>query len=140
MVDLGLVANRLRKDEGEKLKPYVDTTGNITIGVGRNLTGKGISQQESDMMCNEDIEEALSSADKYPWFVSLDPIRQLVIICMMFNLGPDKFAGFKDMINFISAKSYSLAAAEMLQSTWAKQVGQRALEYASMMRTGVMWT
>lgn len=138
MIDLGLVKNRLRKDEGERLKPYIDTTGNVTIGVGRNLTAKGISEQESDLMLSEDIEEALTAAEKYDWFIRLDPVRQLVVICMIFNLGPGAFAGFKDTIMFISAGNYGMAAADMLQSTWARQVGQRAQAYAIMMRSGAM--
>ncbi len=43
---LSRVAKLIIRDEGKKNRPYLDTTGHVTIGVGRNLAGNGISVAE----------------------------------------------------------------------------------------------
>jgi lysozyme len=138
MIDLSLVASRLRIDEAVKLKPYVDTAGKVTIGTGRNLTDKGISMEENNFMLDTDIHEALDYAEVYQWFQGLDPARQLVIICMIFNLGPTRFAGFQNMIRDFSNHDFQNAANEMANSAWANQVGKRAQIYEQIVRTGVL--
>jgi lysozyme len=138
MVDLNLVAIRLKKDEEVVLKPYVDTVGKTTIGTGRNLTDKGISIEENDYLLHNDIHDALDNLSIYTWFTSLDPVRQLVMVCMMFNLGPTRFAGFSNMLKYMQAHDYVDASIEMLNSKWATQVGQRARDYAQMIKQGIL--
>jgi GH24 family phage-related lysozyme (muramidase) len=42
--------NLLKSQEGFRQFPYKDTTGNTTIGYGRNLEVRGIFQEEAGMM------------------------------------------------------------------------------------------
>lgn len=132
--------NRLRdlliKHEGLRLKPYLDTVGKLTIGVGRNLDDVGISKLVAMMMLSEDIERCTKEAASFDWFKSLNATRQDVVICMIFNLGLSRFNGFKKMIEAVSNQNYEKASKEMLDSKWAKQVGGRANELAQMMLTG----
>ena len=39
-----LVKPLTKINEGLRSKPYVDTVGKVTIGVGRNLTDRGLSE------------------------------------------------------------------------------------------------
>ena len=55
---------------------------------------------------------------------------------MVYNLGLTRFKGFKKTIGFIELGEYDLAATEMLDSKWARQVGKRAIELSHMMKTG----
>ena len=56
MTDLLTAARaELIADEGLRLKPYTDTVGKITIGIGRNLTDVGISKEEAYALCDTDI-------------------------------------------------------------------------------------
>jgi lysozyme len=126
----------LIRHEGLKLKPYRCTAGKLTIGVGRNLDDNGITEAEARMMLRYDIEASRLSLLKYKWFNSLDPVRQDVIINMVFNLGLPRFLQFKKTIAFLQAKDWEGAATEMVNSKWAKQVGNRALELAAMIVTG----
>ena len=43
---LSPLAKRIREDEGDRPRPYLDTSGAATIGVGRNLSGNGVSVTE----------------------------------------------------------------------------------------------
>jgi len=57
---------------------------------------------------------------------------------MLFNLGYTRFLGFKKMLHAIEVRDFNHAANEMLDSKWAGQVGQRAIELAQIMRSGEM--
>lgn len=134
--------NRLRemllRHEGLRLKPYRDTVGKLTIGCGRNLDDVGITKEEALALLAHDLDRAIREAiDNFSWFKSLNKPRQDVVLNMLFNLGLHRFCGFKRMIAALSAQNYEVAAIEMLDSLWAKQVGLRAIELAQIMRTGI---
>ena len=76
----------LLRHEGLKLKPYQDTVGKVTVGVGRNLDDVGISREEAMFMLDNDIKKAkLGLAHMFPWYLSLDDVRQAVMVDMTFN-------------------------------------------------------
>jgi lysozyme len=126
----------LIRHEGERLKPYVDTAGKLTIGVGHNLTDRGIPKEVSRMLLASDIADAASDAMKFPWYPGLCEARRAVILSMLFNLGLERFRGFVQFISAMIAADYTQARVEMLDSQWARQVGNRAVELATMMETG----
>lgn len=126
------------KREGRHF-PYKDTVGKLTTGYGRNITDKGFSEDEVQLMLYNDIQEVIDGLRKdYWWFDELDDVRQEVVINMAFNLGLAGFGKFRNTIGYISDGAYSQAASNMLASKWAGQVGYRARELSDMMRTGEM--
>jgi lysozyme len=138
----------LLKHEGLRLHPYDDLTGRapealrgkLTIGVGRNLTDVGITRTEALSLLKADIHKAKSKAKKYRFFDGLNKARKAVIISMVFNLG--SIRAFVRMRGAIAVKDWDGAAREMLENSpgnptrWAFQVGYRAQELATMMRSG----
>ncbi len=79
---------QLVRHEGLRLKPYRCTAGKLTIGIGRNLEDRGISQKEAYAMLERDIldfEQQLLNEipDVYN---GLDEVRQSVLLNMCFNL------------------------------------------------------
>ena len=131
------LAEQLKVHEGLRLKPYKDTVGKWTIGIGRNLEDKGITEQEALFMLNNDVDYFYDKIKKeINWFWALDDVRQNVLVNMAFNLGVSGLLTFKNTLRLISFGHYEEAAKEMLNSKWAKQVGYRAEELAEQMRTG----
>jgi lysozyme len=128
--------NMLIRHEGLKLKPYKCTAGKLTIGIGRNIEDNGITEAEARMMLRYDIEVARSPLLKFKWFTELNQPRQDAIINLVFNLGLPRFLKFKKTISYLQKHDYEGAATEMINSTWAKQVGERALELASIIVSG----
>lgn len=125
--------------EGEKLKPYIDTVGKTSIGIGRNLTDRGISKDESRFLVNNDITEVTTQLDRnLPWWRNLDEIRQRVIADMCFNMGIATLLTFGRTLDLIRSGDYSPAAANMRASLWAKQTGRRAERLARMMEEGTV--
>ena len=131
------LAEQLKVHEGLRLKPYKDTVGKWTIGIGRNLEDKGITEQEALFMLNNDVDYFYTNLIKMiPWFKSLSDARQNVLVNMAFNLGVAGLMSFKNALSLTSKGQYNAAASAMLDSKWARQVGYRAEELAEQMRTG----
>jgi lysozyme len=136
-MDKTRLIEQLRVHEGVEHKPYKCTAGYLTIGVGRNIEERGISDDEIDYLLNNDIKIAIDEISAtYDWFFDLSEVRQRVIIDMVFNLGLPRFAQFKNMIAAIEAEDYVQASNEMMDSRWAQQVGIRASRLSEMMETG----
>lgn len=137
MIDLEKIQQQLIDHEGLLLNAYVCPAGYITIGVGRNLDGRGITKTEAMMLLENDIKECITDLQNViPMFESFTEQRQLALIDMRFNLGQNGFCSFKKMIEALKQRCYVVAAGEMLESKWATQVGQRAQTLAVMMRGG----
>ncbi len=128
----------VKKHEGVRLTPYKDTRGILTIGIGHNLE-KGISQEACDFIFKQDIDaaEALLNA-KCPVFAQLDANRQVVLLDLCFNLGINGLLCFKKMLAALEKKDYNLAAKELMDSRYAKQVPNRAKENRDVLITGIL--
>jgi lysozyme len=123
--------------ESYKQFPYVDTTGHLTIGIGRNLTDRGVSTTEAFYLLDEDILYFSMKLNHYlNFFHQLDENRQIALIDMCFNLGVQGFLNFTQMILALEAGDYERAAQEMLDSKWHEQVPERVSSLANIIRTG----
>lgn len=136
MTDRQRLVEQLVRHEGVRLKPYTDTVGKLTIGVGRNLTDVGISSAEAFVLLEHDIDAVIHDCAAFAWFAGLSPVRQRVIVDMAFNLGSTRFRLFVRMIHALAIGNFEEASREMLSSQWAQQVGSRARDLARMMTTG----
>lgn len=128
---------QLVRDEGLRLKVYNDSRGIPTIGIGRNLRDKGISQAEAELMLDNDILEYTAAVvARVPWCHTLDPVRFEVLVNMAFNLGIGGLLEFTKTLALLERQDYGEAAREMLRSKWAEQVGLRAERLARQIATG----
>jgi lysozyme len=136
MIDKKKLTLQLIQEEDIKLLPYNDVYGNLTIGIGRNLTEVGITEDEAYYLCNNDIDSHYKDLQKrLPYFNSLPENVQYVLTDMCFNLGIGNLLTFHKTLNLIKAGEYKLAADEMLKSLWSKQVGQRAINLSNMLKS-----
>ncbi len=136
-MDREALIRQLRLHEGERLKPYRCTAGKLTIGIGRNLEDRGITAAESAYLLGNDIAAVQQQVlNALPWAAQLDDVRQRVLLDMAFNMGIGGLLSFKNTLATIKAGDYTKAAAMMLDSKWAGQVGQRAERLSRMMATG----
>ena len=127
----------LVKSEAYKQFPYTDTTGHLTVGIGRNLTNRGISVTEALYLLGDDIFYFSGKLATYlSYFDELSENRQIVLIDMCFNLGLNGLLNFKNMINALEQHDYNAAADEILNSKAALQTGERYHILANIMRTG----
>ena len=125
----------LIQHEGLRLKPYVDSLGHPTIGVGHKI--RPITHARAMELLQQDVDIAINGAMKFHWFDGLSPVRKDVIISMIFNMGLRRFKTFKRMIAGLRKDDFVVAANELLDSLYHVQVGLRAEELAIMLRTDV---
>ncbi len=148
MMKLSDLISDLKRDEGVRLVPYDDATGlplkqgdtikgKITIGVGRNLTDRGITDAESDILVKADAEIAIEDLDRnVPYWREWPDNVQRAVANMCMNMGWTKLKYFVLMWAALEADDWDAAAAEALDSKWARQVGDRATRIADLMRLG----
>jgi len=136
-MDLEEIKRQIVEHEGLQLKVYQCPAGRWTIGAGRNLEDKGISEAEAMMLLENDISECVDDLKQiFPEFDELAEARGRALVDMRFNLGPNRFRKFQKMIAAISERDFGRAADEMVDSRWYAQVGRRGERLAAMMREG----
>lgn len=129
------VDDLILKHEGYRRFVYRDTVGKLTVGIGRNLEDRGLTSEEALYLLNNDIKDFEKQlSDRLYWFNALPEGAKIVLIDMAFNLGIGGLMQFRNTLEHIKNGQYSLAAADMLDSKWAKQVGIRATELAEILK------
>ena len=121
--------NDIEAAEGLRLTPYTGPGGAVHIGYGRNLTNKGITQTEAEMLFENDLAEAQADLSgnifAMEWSGLPDEIKP-VLINMRYQLGPGGFRKFGNMIAAVRIQDWTKIAAEMRDSIWAEQTPRRA--------------
>jgi lysozyme len=133
------IEKELIEEEGLSLSCYKDTEGFWTIGVGHLLKSPcdDISLEEAGRLLKEDIRIAQSELrEKIPVYAELDQVRKYVLLSMAYNMGIRKLLTFKKMLLALENRNYELAAVEMKDSKWARQVKRRADKLINLMKKG----
>ena len=130
---LDKIRQNLIQEEGLELMPYHCTSNppKLTIGVGRNLDDRGISEETAMQMLDEDImiclaelRENIHKFDKYP-----APVKE-TLIDLCFNMGISRLLQFKQTLAYLeeglTTGNYTKAAVELLNSNYAKQLPARS--------------
>ena len=135
--DITALEDQLIDHEGLELKPYRCTAEKLTIGVGRNIEDRGITEDEARYLLKNDIKIVEDELlEKKPVVAGLDAVRQRVLVDMGFNLGIPTLLKFQNMWAAIEEEDFETAADEAMDSRWAKQVGRRAERLCQAMATG----
>lgn len=148
----------LKQDEGEELEIYKDTEGFWTIGIGHlvtknpsidearrvlsfttgNRTGF-CTREQSEQMFAQDVQKARVSIERSvlnDTYQKMDDARRMALVNMVFQMGLYGVLGFKKMVQHLQLRNWSSAAAEALDSKWARQTPSRARRVTTVLRTG----
>ncbi|MGH9445400.1 MAG: glycoside hydrolase family protein [Terriglobia bacterium] len=137
-----------RWEGGMQPKVYMDSKGHPTIGIGFNLdrpdapaaiAALGLDYNEVRAGTQEltidqikqlfvqDVNRAITDLrQKVQNFDGLPDGAQMVLVDMVFNLGAAGFGDFSHMISALLVPDWNTVAAEMTNSLWYKQTGQRS--------------
>lgn len=129
------LVQQLRRDEGVKYRPYLDSKNILTVGVGRNIRDVAFSDDEVNLMLVNDIKVRYAELSHYDWFVGLDDVRKAAIVNMAFA-GIATLLNFHRMITALANKDWATANTEMMDSKWSRDVGERANRLAKQILTG----
>lgn len=136
-MNLDKLREEIAADEGVKLEIYLDHLGLPTCGIGHLIresdeehgkpVGTPITEERMTELFEEDVQTVLADCEElYSDFYELPEEAQLIIANMMFNMGRPRLSQFKGMKREVDARDWEAAAAEMLDSRWARQVPNRA--------------
>lgn len=121
--------------EGLRLVPYRDTRGFWTIGIGHKLPLLGPhptywTRDQALTQLDDDIDDAVIGCRRVvPDWENLDDTRKAVFVSMVFQLGSQGVEGFPDMLKAVKEKKWVAAAANGVDSIWARyQTPKRAFE------------
>ena len=129
--------DQLIRHEGYRQFPYKCSAGKLTIGVGRNIEDRGITENEAMYLLHNDLVICKQELNLlYPIVNRLNDARHNVLINMCFNIGIARLGKFKKMWAALEVGNYSEASRQMLDSKWSGQVGKRANELAIIMKKG----
>lgn len=136
-MNIDTLKTELVRDEGVRYSPYKDSVGKLTVGVGHNLDDVPLSHDAVMQILQDDILAVMTDLDNNtPWWRGMGDVRQRVLANLCFQLGINGLMGFHKALAAMQAQDWDRAADELSDSTWAKQVGDRAVRLISMMRTG----
>ena len=145
-------------NEGNKSQVYKDSKGNRTIGIGFNLedagnkkflkesgidinelfNGRKLTDRETKTLYNRSLTQAFKDAQSYdPNFAKRPEAVKMTLVDMAFNLGLTKLNKFVDMKKGLMNNDYNMAADEMVDSNWYKQVKSRGPRMVQVMRSAV---
>lgn len=132
---------QLQAEEAFRALPYRDSVGVWTNGYG-NTHGVGphtppVSEPEALDQLAANLTGTIAQLDHaMPWWRSLNDVRQDVLADMAFNMGVTALMEFEHTLADVQSGSFGLAAAQMLMSKWATQVGDRAMRLSILMERG----
>ena len=134
--------NQIRKHEGFRNDIYLDSEGVLTGGWGHAFQiGTTLPRNIWEQIFENDFLNKKAAADNFIWQRRLHDIgivREIVLLDMIFNMGVSGVNKFVKMIVALDKRDYKAAAAEMIDSKWATQVGDRAKDLARQMESGIL--
>ena len=114
---------------GKPLTRGMTLKGNLTIGVGYNLSANGLPK---DMVMNlyyQTLDAAYASAQSiFTEFNAYSPTRQAALTDMLFNMGEATFLTFTDFIKFIRAQAWTPAIDDLQNTAYARELPHRVAD------------
>ena len=127
--------DRIKHHEGFRAKVYQCTEGYDTIGYGFAIKDLELDEDISEMILMRKLDNLMTRIGKtFVWWRSADSTVKDVVVEMCYQLGVSGFSKFKKTIDHLENKRYGKASAEMLDSKWARQTPNRALELSNLIK------
>lgn len=126
----------IKRHEGFRARAYRDTRGHLTIGYGTNIETVELTEHSAGQLLADELAMICRHLSHLNGWKDLNEARRAVLLDMAYNLGVHGLLGFHDTLDYIEVGDYGKAADAMLDSDWAREVGTRAQDDATIMRTG----
>ena len=140
------VMDMIKPHEGKPLdnRPYKDSRGLWTVGYG-HLIGDGtslppemnrtFSDEEINQLFQQDYAQSKDAAEKIPGYNKANATGKAAIIDLTYNMGPNWYKNFPNASAALAQGDFNTFAAEMQNSAWFQQVGNRGLEIVAMIKS-----
>lgn len=158
-LDREILFRQLKKHEGDREYSYDDSKGFRTIGIGFNMDRAGarefaksllgitdsewialyggrakLNGEQINLLLEKDIDDSIEDAKRFmPSYDNQPRVVKHIIVDMIFNMGLNKLNGFKNLKAALENYDYKTAAAEMEDSDWFEQTGNRSATLINLM-------
>lgn len=135
-------------EEGNRFLIYDDATGkpivkgttvvgNVSAGIGLNLMIP-FAAEELQFMEDFRVERGLKLLAAYAWFTCQDPVRQVALADLAYNLGVAGLLHWPDFLACMGRRDYPGALAQVVSDAkWVAEVGPtRSTRIENMISTG----
>jgi len=127
-----MLINNIKRHEGFKGIPYIDTEGHSTIGYGTKLP---ITEEEGELLLKHRLNKFENELkNKWNAYSTLPKDVQEMCLEMVYQMGINGFLKFKKMIKALEEKDYDKAYAEGIDSLWYYQTPNRAVKVLSVLK------
>ena len=126
---------RIKHHEGYRSKVYKCTEGYDTIGYGFAIKDLELDEEIAELILIRKLDKLMNRINKtFHWWRSAEEEVKNVVVEMSYQLGIKGFSSFRKTIDHLENKRYGKASVEMLDSRWAKQTPNRAIELSNIIK------
>ena len=145
---LNKLVGTIKKNEGLRLKPYLDSEKVPTVGYGHKIKkgenfDDGITHAEAEALFEQDLMIAMTDAKKLAGdeWSKLDRDKKHVLVEASFVLGRTKFTGFEEFWKAFKKNDIRAAALELIDSKWYReQAPTRVIQLALALDPSLAWS
>lgn len=133
-----LAETLIAEEEGRERCAYHDSRGFLTIAIGclvdSSVAGAGLCDAAIDAQFAHDSALARSEAQALDGYEACNDVQRAVLVSMCFQLGT--LAMWPKFKAALASGDFKTAAAEGLDSQWARQTPKRAQREMAMLESG----
>ena len=134
----------VKRHEGIRNQAYKDSVGKWTIGVGHligdgsspgEFAGRTLTDKEVDVLFEEDFAKHVKIAERTPGWNLANDSGKAAMIDLAFNMGA-WWSKWPNTSKALAQGNFDAAADGLIQSKWYIQIGNRAKEVVSLIKSG----
>ena len=127
--------DQIKEHEGFRSTVYQCTEGHDTIGFGFKVADLELDLDLAEEILVRKLEHLIRRVkNRFSWVNDAPYEIQDVIYNMCYQMGVSGFSKFKKTIKYLADKNYDKASKEMLDSRWARQTPNRAIELSNIVK------
>ena len=127
--------DQIKEHEGFRSRVYQCTEGHDTIGFGFKVADLELDLDIAEEILQRKLNLLIKRVNnRFSWVSKAPEPIQNVVYNMVYQLGLNGFSRFRLSIQYLADKNYDKASKEMLDSRWARQTPNRAIELSNIVK------
>ena len=127
--------DKIKEHEGFRASVYDDSLGIPTIGFGFAIKDLELDLDIAEEILKRKLKNLVKRVhNRFHWVSDAPKPIQEVVYNMCYQMGVSGFSKFKKTIQYLADKNYDKASKEMLDSRWARQTPNRAIELSNIVK------
>jgi len=127
--------DKIKEHEGFRSTVYQCTAGHDTLGFGFKVSDLELDLDIAEEILKRKLDKLIKRVhNRFSWVSNAPEPIQEVVYNMCYQMGVSGFSKFKKTIQYLADKNYDKASKEMLDSRWARQTPNRAIELSNIVK------